>query len=484
MHIVFVASECVPYAKTGGLADVVGALPQEVANLGHKVTVYIPYYRQVAAKMAEKNYAIPSITIPYQYYNRFAGIVDGGERDGVRYYFVECAELFDREYLYGTQAGEYPDNWERFGLFARAVLEATKQLGVPDVFHVHDWQSSMVPVYLRTTYTFDPVLRNAGTLLTIHNAGYQTYYPPQTIEKLLLPWDTFTMDRLEHFDTLNFLKGGIVYSDIITTVSRRYAREIQTPEFGFTLEGVLQRRADDLRGIVNGVDYANWDPAHDGYIAAHYSDANLDGKRRCRKDLLHAFGISQTSDTTPVLSIVSRFATQKGFDLLADSAERLLAHDVALLVLGTGEPYYERLFTEIAARYPGKVVVKIGYDNALAHKIEAGSDIFLMPSRYEPCGLNQIYSMRYGTVPVVHATGGLDDTVESWNAAKNNGTGFKFRRYTPEALIHALEEALRVFKDKDAWQTLMRNGMQQDFSWKKPAKEYETLYNEVARRRS
>ena len=220
MHIVFVASECVPYAKTGGLADVVGALPQEVANLGHKVTVYIPYYRQVAAKMAEKNYAIPSITIPYQYYNRFAGIVDGGERDGVRYYFVECAELFDREYLYGTQAGEYPDNWERFGLFARAVLEATKQLGVPDVFHVHDWQSSMVPVYLRTTYTFDPVLRNVGTLLTIHNAGYQTYYPPQTIEKLLLPWDTFTMDRLEHFDTLNFLKGGIVYSDIITTVSR------------------------------------------------------------------------------------------------------------------------------------------------------------------------------------------------------------------------------------------------------------------------
>lgn len=484
MHIVFAASECFPYAKSGGLADVVGALPQELARLGHQVTVYVPYYRQVAAQMPEKTYAIRSLTIPFPYYNRFAGIVDGGEREGVRYYFVDCPEMFDREQLYGTQAGEYPDNWERFGLFSRAVLEAAKLLGVPDVFHVHDWQSSMIPIYLRTTYGYDPLLGKVGTLLTIHNAGYQTYYPPQTTEKLLLPWDTFTMDRLEHYDTLNFLKGGIVYSDVITTVSRRYAKEIQTPEFGFTLEGVLQRRAADLRGIVNGVDYGDWDPAHDRYIAAHYTAEKLDGKKKCRKDLLHGFGISQTADTTPVLSIVSRFATQKGFDLLADAAERLLANDVVLLVLGTGEPYYERLFTEIAGRYPGKVVVKVGYDNALAHKVEAGADIFLMPSRYEPCGLNQIYSMRYGTVPVVHATGGLDDTVESWNAAKKTGTGFKFRRYTPEALVQSVEEALRVFADKDAWLMLMRNGMAQDFSWEQPAKEYEALYTEVARRRS
>lgn len=484
MHIVFAASECVPYAKTGGLADVVGSLPQEIARLGHKVTLYMPYYRQVAAKTPEKKYAVRSITIPYQYYNRFAAVVDGGERDGVHYYFIECAELFDREYLYGTQAGEYTDNWERFGLFSRAVLEASKQLGVPDVFHVHDWQSSMVSVYLRTTYSFDPVLRNTGTLLTIHNAGYQTFYPPQTIEKLLLPWDTFTMDRLEHFDTLNYLKGGIVYSDIVTTVSRRYAKEIQTPEFGFTLDGILQRRAADLRGIVNGVDYVDWNPARDRYIAAHYTAEKLDGKQKCRKDLLHAFGISGTPDTTPVLSIVSRFATQKGFDLLADSIERLLAHDVVLLVLGSGESYYERLFTEIAERYPGKAKIKVGYDNALAHKLEAGGDIFLMPSRYEPCGLNQIYSMRYGTIPVVHATGGLDDTVEQWNPETKTGTGFKFAEYTTEALIQSVEDALHVFADKPAWETLMRNGMQQDFSWKNPAKEYEALYNEVARRRS
>ena len=484
MHIVFAASECVPYAKTGGLADVAGSLPQEIARLGHKVTVYLPYYRQVAAKVKEKNYAIRSVTIPFQFYNRFVGIVDGGMRDGVQFYFVECPELFDREQLYGTQAGDYLDNWERFGLFARAVLEASKQLDVPDVFHVHDWQSSMVPVYLRTTYGNDPVLRNVGTLLTIHNAGYQTYFPPQTVEKLLLPWETFTLDRLEHYDTMNFLKGGIVYSDIITTVSRSYAREIQTPEFGFTLEGALQRRSADLRGIVNGVNYDDWDPAHDGYIAAHYTAEKLDGKRRCRKDLLHAFDATQVKETTPVISIVSRFATQKGFDLMADAAESLLAHDVMLLALGTGEPYYERLLSEIAARYPDKMMVKIGYDNALAHKMEAGADMLLMPSRDEPCGQNAIYSMRYGAVPVVHATGGLDDTVEQWDAATKTGTGFKFHEYSPAALMRSVEEALRVFKDKEAWQTLMRNGMGQDFSWKRPAKEYEALYNEVARRRS
>ncbi len=484
MHIVFAASECVPYAKTGGLADVVGVLPREIARLGHRVTVYLPYYRQVAARTSDKTYSIRSLTIPFPHYNRFAGIVDGGEHDGVQFYFVECAELFDREFLYGTQGGDYPDNWERFGLFARAVLEASKQLGVPDLFHVHDWQGSMVPVYLRTTYAFDPLLRSAGTLLTIHNAGYQTYYPPATIERLLLPWDTFTMDRLEHYDTMNFLKGGIVYSDAISTVSRRYAQEIQTPEFGFTLEGVLQRRAANLRGIVNGVDYADWDPEHDGFIAAHYTADKLEGKRRCRKDLLHAFGVSQTPDTTPIVAIVSRFATQKGFDLLADAADQLLQHDLLLLVLGTGEPYYERLFGEIAERNRGKVLLKIGYNNGLAHKIEAGADIFLMPSRYEPCGLNQIYSMRYGTVPVVHATGGLDDTVEPWHAAQKTGTGFKFHEYTPAAMIRAMESALSTFRDKEAWQQLMRNGMGQDFSWDKPAREYEALYTEIARRRS
>lgn len=481
MHIVFAASECVPFVKTGGLAEVVGAVPREVVKLGHKATVYLPYYRQVREKAQEKKVIIPSLTIPFQYYNRFAAILDGGVRDGVQFYFVDCPEMFDREGLYGTAAGEYPDNWERFGLFSRAVLEATKQLGVPDIFHVHDWQASMIPVYLRTVYYFDPALQSCGTVLTIHNAGYQGWFAPQTTERLLLPWEIFTMDRLEQFDTFNFLKGGIVYSDAITTVSRKYAEEIQTPEFGEKLDGVLRKRAADLHGILNGVNYKEWDPATDHNIAAHYTPENLAGKRECRRDLLHAFGATQVSDETAVLGIVSRFATQKGFDLIAKIAPKLLASDVFLVALGTGEPYYEGLFRALQDRYADRASIKIAYDNTLAHKIEAGADIFLMPSRYEPCGLNQIYSMKYGTVPVVHATGGLDDTVDDWDPATGKGTGFKFHEQTAESFHAALQRALGIFRnDKDAWMKIMRNGMARSYSWEKPAAEYVDVYRQVA----
>ncbi|HTW45698.1 MAG TPA: glycogen synthase GlgA [Acidobacteriaceae bacterium] len=485
MHIVFAASECVPYVKTGGLADVVGAVPREVVSLGHRATVYLPYYRQVRERAPEKAVAIHSLTIPFQYYNRFSAILDGGVHDGVQFYFVDSPEMFDRESLYATQTGDYPDNWERFGLFSRAVLEAAKQLGVPDIFHAHDWQTSMIPVYLRTIYYFDPALRNAGTVLTIHNAGYQGWFPPQTTERLLLPWEIFTMDRVEHYDTFNFLKGGIVYSDAITTVSRKYAEEIQTPEFGEKLDGVLRTRAADLHGILNGVDYKEWDPATDHNIAAHYTPENLEGKKECRRDLLHAFGAEHVADETPVLGIVSRFATQKGFDLIAQIAPRLLSGDVFLIALGTGEPYYEGLFRTIQNQYHGTASIKIAYDSILAHKVEAGADIFLMPSRYEPCGLNQIYSMKYGTVPVVHATGGLDDTVDEWDAATQVGSGFKFMNQTADDFYSALERALEVFRnDKKSWVQIMRNGMAKSYTWQKPAKEYVDVYQQVARRRS
>ena len=485
MHILFAASECVPYAKTGGLADVVGAVSREVVKLGHRATVYLPYYRQVREKAPAKKEAIHSLTIPFQYYNRFAAILDGGELDGVQFYFVDCPEMFDREALYSTAAGDYPDNWERFGLFSRAVLEAAKQLGVPDIFHIHDWQTAMIAVYLKTTYYLDPALRSTGTVLTIHNAGYQGRFPPQTTERLLLPWEIFTMDRVEHYDTFNYLKGGIVFSDAITTVSPRYAEEIQTPEYGEGLDGVLHSRAADLHGILNGVDYREWDPATDHKIAAHYTPEKLDGKRECRRDLLHAFGAAPVSEETPVLGIVSRFATQKGFDLIAQVAPDLLEEDVFLVALGTGEPYYEGIFRKIGEDYKRSAAIKIAYDNTLAHKVEAGADIFLMPSRYEPCGLNQIYSMKYGTVPVVHATGGLDDTVEEWNAAKRTGTGFKFAEETPEAFSAALHRALDVFRDdKRSWTKIMRNGMAKSYSWDKPAAEYVEVYRQLARQRS
>jgi len=484
MHIVFAASECVPFAKTGGLADVVGALPPELVKLGHEVTVYLPLYAGVRRQIAgELRYAISSIPIPFRHFNRIAGIVDGGKRAGVQYYFVDCPELFEREGLYGEGGTDYPDNAERFGLFCRAVLETSKLLGVPEVFHVHDWEAALIPVYLRTLYSSDPMLGRAGVVLTIHNAAYQGAFPPATTEQLLFPWEMFTMDKVEQFDKFNFLKGGLVYSDILTTVSRKYAEEIQTPEFGEGLDGVLRGRAADLRGILNGVDYAEWNPAKDRHLAALYSPKNLAGKQLCRDDLLRAFGLENVEESTPVIGIVSRFAAQKGFDLMEQNAGELSELNVAVVALGSGERKYEKFFRDWAFWNRANVAVRIGYDNALAHKIEAGADIFLMPSLYEPCGLNQIYSLKYGTVPVVRATGGLDDTIEEWNPEQGSGTGFKFQGLEAEALQAAIYRALQAFEDKTGWKRLMLNGMAQSYSWKRPAREYAAVYEEVALRR-
>ena len=485
MQIVFAASECVPYAKTGGLADVVGSLPPELAKLGYEVSVYIPLYPRVRRRLqAEPQYAIPSLTIPFRHYNRFAGIVDGGKLDGVQRYFVDCPELFDRPELYGLSGGEYGDNAERFGLFCRAVIESAKQLGVPRVFHVHDWQAALIPVYLRTLYAADPALLESGSVLTIHNAAYQGRFPPTTTEQLLFPWEIFTMDRVEHYDSFDFLKGGIVYSNIVTTVSRKYAEEIQTSEFGNGLDSVLRRRAADLRGILNGVDYTRWNPETDPNLAAHFSADDLTGKQECRRDLLHAFGLGTVEDNVPVIGIVSRFARQKGFDLLARAADDLANRDVAVVVLGSGDPYFEHFFRDWVFRHPDNVAAHFSYDEALAHKIEAGADMFLMPSRYEPCGLNQIYSLKYGTVPIVHATGGLDDTVEEWNARTGAGTGFKFPAYTPADLIAAVDRALDAFRDREGWTRLIRNGMARDYAWAHSARQYAQIYEEVARRQA
>jgi starch synthase len=486
VHIVFAASECVPFAKTGGLADVVGALPQALAAEGHTVTVYLPRYRKIVEAQKgkpEPDVLIDSLTIPFDYYNRFVRIIDGGEESigsgVVEYLFVDSPEMFDRDSLYGEGGVDYADSAERFALFSRAVIEATKQLGVPDIYHVHDWQSSMLTVYLRTTYYFDPQLQRTPSVLTIHNAGYQGTFAPATIQHLLLPWDLFTMDKLEQFDQMNFLKGGIVYADAVTTVSRKYAEEIQTPEFGHGLDPVLAKRKADLFGILNGVDYKEWSPANDAYIAAPFTPQSLAGKEACRRDLLDEFELSQVDEHTAVVGVVSRFATQKGFDLIAQAMEPLLQEDMVLVALGTGDPYYENLFRELQTRYPQKVRVKIGYDNALAHKIEAGADIFLMPSRYEPCGLNQIYSLKYGTVPVVTATGGLDDTIQEWDGEVGTGTGFKFSEHTPEALRAAMQRAIATYSDPSAWRRLMLNGMARDYSWSGPVKEYLALYKKV-----
>jgi starch synthase len=477
MHIGFVASECVPFSKTGGLADVVGALPRALAAAGHQVSVYLPRYRMT--KLPDAQTVVRSITVPFDDRYRFCSVVTGGGHSGIKFYFVDYPPYFDRDALYGTPAGDYPDNAERFALFSRALLEASKVLGVPQVFHCHDWQSALVPVMLRTLYAEDPAFRDVGTVFTIHNMGYQGLFPPEILPLLMLPWDLFTISKMEFFGQVNFLKGALVFSDFITTVSRKYSQEIQTTEYGFGLEGVLRNRAATVTGILNGVDYDEWSPQTDKFIAAHYSPEDLSGKAVCKQDLLAAFGVDHAEATWPVIGIVSRFAAQKGFDLISQIMDRLAREDMIVVALGAGDKEYEELFRRLHKQFPQKIAVKVAYDNAVAHKIEAGSDMFLMPSRYEPCGLNQIYSLKYGTVPVVRATGGLDDTIEPWDARTGRGTGFKFTEYNGESLLLTIKQALQAFRNHGSWQTLMRNGMSKDFSWNASAKEYLRIYDRV-----
>jgi starch synthase len=474
MHIAFVASEGVPFSKTGGLADVVGALPRALAALGHQVSVYLPRYRQT--KLVEPATVISSITIPFDDKYRFASVVAGGSQGNIRFCFVEYPEFFDRDALYGTPAGDYPDNAERFALFSRAVLEASKILGVPHVFHCHDWQSALVPVLLRTVYAEDPAFSEVATVFTIHNMGYQGLFPPEVLPLLMLPWDLFTMSKMEFFGQVNFLKGALTYADFITTVSRKYSQEIQTAEYGFGLEGVLRGRASTVTGILNGVDYDEWSPQTDKFAIAHYSPQDLNGKAKCKQDLLAAFGMAKADPNLPVIGIVSRFAAQKGFDLISQIADRLAREEMIVVALGAGDKPYEEMFIRLNKQFPNKIAVKVAYDNAIAHKIEAGSDMFLMPSRYEPCGLNQIYSLKYGTVPIVRATGGLDDTIEPWDARTGKGTGFKFTEYNGESLLLTIKQALHAFRDQTSWQVLMRNGMNKDFSWNASAREYAKVY--------
>ena len=482
MNIVFAASEGVPFSKTGGLADVVGALPRALAALGHHVSVYLPRYRQT--KLSDPATVVRSVTVPFDDQYRFASVVSGGSQGGVRFYFVEYPPYFDRDALYGTPAGDYPDNAERFALFSRTVLEASKILGVPDVFHCHDWQSALIPVLLRTVYAEDPAFRDVGTVFTIHNMGYQGLFPPDILPLLMLPWDLFTMSKMEFFGQVNFLKGALTYSDFITTVSKKYSHEIQTAEYGFGLEGVLHDRASTVTGILNGVDYDEWSPQTDKFTAAKFSPQDLAGKAKCKQDLLAAFGVKNADAKLPVIGIVSRFAAQKGFDLIAQIADRLAREEMIIIALGAGDKTYEEMFLRLNKQFPNKIAVKVAYDNAIAHKIEAGADMFLMPSRYEPCGLNQIYSLKYGTVPIVRATGGLDDTIEPWDARTGKGTGFKFTDYSGEALLLTIKEALKAFRDQSSWQTLMRNGMTKDFSWNASAKEYVRIYERARQTRS
>lgn len=479
MRVVFVASECVPFSKTGGLADVIGALPEALADQGVEVQVLLPRYR--ITRQGETPSAGRSVTIPLSAGFRFANVQNGETVKGVRHYLVDCPEFFDRDGLYQDRStgADYPDNHLRFAGFSLAALEFVKRLGPPpDVIHCHDWQTSLVPVYLRRNYALDRYYGATRSVLTIHNLAYQGEFPPAALADISLNGSLFNIDGLEFYGRINFLKGGLMFSDALTTVSQKYAEEIRTSEFGCGLEGVLRRQAGRLRGILNGADYEAWNPASDALIPAHYTPENLEGKRECKRALLERMGVAQPRLDVPVLGMVSRFDRQKGFDLIAEAAEALAALDIYLVLLGSGAREYEEFFARLGRRLPGKFLVKIAYDNALAHLIEAGSDIFLMPSRYEPSGLNQMYSLKYGTVPVVRATGGLENSVEEFDGT--SGTGFKFREYTAAALLGAISRALEAYRWPKLWSRIMLNGMQKDFSWSHSAREYAELYRALS----
>lgn len=479
MRVIFVAPEGVPFSKTGGLADVVGSLPQALVQLGFQVDVILPRYRLTAeGPMVESG---RSITVPLGAGFRFASIQDGGVFGGVRHYLVDHPSFFDRDGLYQDPATgfDYSDNYLRFAGFCLAALEFIKRLGPPpEIIHCHDWQTGLVPVYLQRNYRTDLYFGDTRVVFTIHNLAYHPEFPRESLRDMSLDEGVFNMEALEYYGRVNLLKGGIVFADSLTTVSPKYAEEIQTPEFGAGMEGTLQRHAGKLHGILNGSDYSAWNPATDPLIAANYTSEDLGGKKACKRALLESMGVSEPDLSRPALGIVSRFDRQKGFDLLAEIAGTLAGLDLYMVVLGSGAREYDEFFVRLAARHPDKFFVKIAYDNRLAHQIEAGADIFLMPSRYEPCGLNQMYSLKYGTVPVVRGTGGLENTIDDFDGT--SGNGFKFYEYSGSAFLDAIGRALEAFRWPRLWTKIMLNGMLKDFSWSRSARQYAELYRAIS----
>ena len=472
MNIVQISSEVVPFAKTGGLADVAGALPLAIAKEGHTVSVILPYY---TTKISPKKHKIrPSnTTLKVSIENRevVGEVFTCKMAHNVTAFLIKQDHYFGRPELYQTAEGDYPDNAERFIFFSRAALQLSAQL-MPDIIHLHDWQSAMAAVYLKSIYKNTKGLANTKTLLTIHNLGYQGLFPPLEMGKTGLGWEYFTFDKLEFYGKLNFLKGGIAFADAISTVSKKYAQEILTPEFGCGLEGTLAFRKNLLHGIVNGIDYHEWNPQTDEFLPKQFTPKDLSGKAVCKEHLQKTYKLS-VKPNTPLIGIISRLASQKGFDLIEAIMPELMKQDVQIVILGTGEKKYHEMLLNVARDYPEKMGVKIAFDNALAHQIEAGSDMFLMPSRYEPCGLNQMISLKYGTIPIVRATGGLDDTITH----KTNG--FKFSAYEPGALLACTGEALAAYKNKPVWNNMVQTAFANDFSWNASAREYIELYRSI-----
>ena len=478
LRILLCTSECVPFVKTGGLADVAGALPKALADLGHDVRVALPKYSAIDSSKIESTKTGKARTVRLGNRSLRVNIEASDAISGVTTYLVDCPEYFDRDGIYG-----HPDDAERFALFCRAILEFLRQGDwQPDVIHGNDWQTALVPVYLRTTYADDPRLSRIGTLHTIHNLAYQGVFDRAMMDAIGLDPSLYTVNGLEFYGRVNPLKGGMVFADILNTVSKTYSKEIQTAEYGEKLEGVLSMRKDDLFGVLNGLDYDVWNPAADEFLAAPYSAEDAAPKAKSKAGLQKRLGLPQRPDV-PLFGLVSRLAGQKGLDILADILPHMLQLDVQFALLGTGEPYYHDLLSAAAKRFPDRMAAALTFDNALAHQIYGGCDFFLMPSRYEPCGLGQMISLRYGTIPIVRSTGGLADTVEDFDPETGSGNGFTFTDYTPVALFGAISRSLLTMQADKARARLIRNAMSADFSWGRSAEQYVQLYERASRKR-
>ena len=475
MNILLVSSEVTPFAKTGGLADVAGALPQALARLNHDVRLFMPYYHTVSEKqVATKRLGI-KVEVEIAGLRRSAELRQG-QLGEIPVYFLDYPEFFQRQGLYGTSAGDYSDNAQRFGLFCRAVLEALPQLKFrPDVLHLNDWQTGLIPVLLRSERANDPFYARTATVTTIHNLGYQGLFPPETLPELGLDPTLFHMEGLEYYGQLSFLKGGLFFSDLITTVSPSYCREIQTPEFGHGFDGILRSRSDLLVGILNGIDCQQWNPATDEALHTPYSAEQPAGKAQNKLDLQHHLGLARDSHL-PIVAMVTRLATQKGLDILEKAWAKLIRRPLQFVLLGDGEEKHMAFFRRLQDRHPELVSITLSFDDTLARQIYAGSDLFLMPSHYEPCGLGQLIALRYGSIPLVRHTGGLADTV--FDADDDpQGNGFVFEAATAKALLAALDRALDRYHDRNGWAQLVQRAMSGDFSWEQSAMRYVAAYS-------
>lgn len=483
LKVLIATSEAVPFAKTGGLADVTGALPKALAHLGVDARLILPKYpMKDSFNLTEVN---SQLKVPIS--DRLEPVrVLSGTADGVKAYFIESNRHYDRPGLYGDGKGDYWDNAERFTLFPRAILEALPHLDwQPDIIHCNDWQSALAPLFLKTVYQNDPFYSSIATLFTVHNLAYQGVFWAEDFHLLtgLSKKEIFTINGLEFYGKLNFMKGGLLYADSLNTVSKKYAEEIQTKEYGCGLDGVLRYRRDELYGVLNGIDYTEWDPARDKFIARPFERGDFEGKEEDKKALLAEVGLPYKK-TTSLIGIVSRLAAQKGFDILAEVIDDLMEEKLQIVLLGTGDERYHKLFTKISKKHKDKIAVFLRYANAMAHKIYAGSDMFLMPSRYEPCGLGQLISLKYGTIPVVRATGGLADTIYELDHRGRRGNGFVFEEPSGLELLATVKRALVTYRDKRVWKAMVKRAQAADFSWDTSSREYLKLYKHaIAKRR-